>query len=144
MVWLAWEGTRRHENDPVRKSKLTMGCRPVSPPHKVSSLNQGVEEREPTASTWLAFKYKENNACFCYTRQEAWFSLSGLSELHLSNSASKSQESIFLKRRKEERKERERKERSKKGKKEREKRKEMNLFVFSVLSELRFFFPVYF
>lgn len=63
---------------------------------------------------------KRTASHFLYKRQEAWFSLSGPSEVHLSKSASKLHKFIFKKKKKKETKQ--------------------NILAFSVLPELRYFF----
>lgn len=78
------------------KRKLVLGHRPTSPPHKVSSLlSKGVGEGSPPPAPGWHLSKKGTASHFLYKRQEAWFSLSGPSEVHLSNSASKPQKFIF-------------------------------------------------
>lgn len=94
------EATRRYENDLVRKSKPAMEYRPASPPKKVPSLNRVLRRESPQPEPVWHLSTKRPASHFCSEGRGAWLSLSGPSEVHLSNSASKLPKFIFKKKEK--------------------------------------------
>lgn len=94
------EATRRYENDLDRKSKPTMDYRPASPPKKVPSRNRVLRRESPQPAPGWHLSMKRTAPHFRFEGQVAWLSLSGPSEVHLSNSASKLPKFIFKKKEK--------------------------------------------
>lgn len=90
-----WEGTRRHEMIQSEKESLLWGTGLHLPHTKFPLLSTGVGEGSPQPAPGWHLTMKGTASHFLYRRQEAWFSLSGLSEVLLSNSASKPQKFIF-------------------------------------------------
>lgn len=94
------EATRRYENDRDRKSKPTMEYRTASPPKKVPSLKRVLRRESPQPAPGWHLSMKTTAPHFRFEGRGAWLSLSGPSEVHLSNSASKLPKFIFKKKEK--------------------------------------------
>lgn len=92
--------TRRYENDLVRKSKPTTEYRPAFPPKKVPSPNRVLRRESLQPAPGWHLSTKRTAPHFRFEGQGAWLSLSGPSEVHLFNSASKLPKFIFKKKEK--------------------------------------------